>query len=506
MKKSLLALVMVLCLLCTSGLAETLRSLPEDKTIEIDVLMGVNSNKPNNMVELALAERLNVKLNITYALSSAFDDKLNTTLASGQLPDIIFFLWKSMIPASWIEQEAVIRLDDPENNLLEKYGKNYLAMIDDSNRAWMTDYNGEIYSVKSMTQFGFSNTLAIRYDWLEKLDLEKPSTVEEFIEVMRAFKTKDPNGNGMADEIPMLSNGYFVQPFQHAYGLMTRVGSYCITEDNTLLPVYEMPQYKEYIDLMRSLYEEGLVDPELARDIPTRDELVGTDKVGITFCTGNETTKITKAIRANGVENAILGQIDPMIGPGGQNIPGRNPMGTSAAITTTAEDPEACMMVLDYLFSEEGQILTNYGIEGVSFDYVDGKPILREPYCLSWENARGVGIAMGTWTEVWNGDNFLQITFQGKQLEDLDEVDSLAYYGYYGNADFCYQNLPGFLTDTPTNREISADIWTPLSDAEKNYVMGIIEWEEFESLLKELKEYGMDKITEEVNANYDTLK
>lgn len=66
--------------------------------------------------------------------------------------------------------------------------------------------------------------------------------------------------------------------------------------------------------------------------------------------------------------------------------------------------------------------------------------------------------------------------------------------------------LPGSIFDTETNRKISADIWSPLQDEINNYIMGVSEWDSFESLYKELKEYGLDKITEEVNANYDALK
>ena len=228
--------------------------------------------------------------------------------------------------------------------------------------------------------------------------------------------------------------------------------------------------------------------------------------MGCTYATGNESTKLTKSLRENGFEKALLLPVLPIVGVGGQNIEGRFPTGTCAGITASAKDPEACLMVLDYLYSEEGQILTNFGVEGETFEYVDGAPKLLEPYCLSWENARGVGIAKGTWTEYWSGENFLQITFQGKTLEDLDEVDALAYHAYVDNEPYAYSQLPGSIFDTETNRKISADIWQPLKDEMTNYIMGTTDWASFESLYAELKAYGLDTIIEEVNANYAAMK
>lgn len=502
----LVALMMLLSLSCAS--AEALRSLPEEQTITIAILEGVNSNKENNLVEVTLQDRLNVKLEYTYVPSASFDEKINTVLASGELPDIVCFLWKNTVPVSWVEQGAVLRLDDPENNLLEKYAPNYSSLITEELKPYAVDYDGGIYSVKTLVDFKYQNSIMLRSDWLENLGLDVPKTMDEFVEVLRHFKNDDPNQNGMQDEIPYMGLNGDLNPFYNAFGISVLNNTYPYVEaDGKLIPQYEHPEFKNCVDLLRQMYSEGLIDAEYTiRDIPSRDELVSTDKVGMVAATGNESTKLTKSLRANGFEKALLNPVAPIEGVGGQHIAGRFPTSTSVAITSTAKDPEACLMVLDYLFSEEGRTLTNFGVEGETFEYVNGEPRLIEPYCTSWEQARGVGIAKGTWAEFWSGENFLQITFQGKTLEDLDEVDALAYHAYVDTDEFAYSMLPGSIFDTETNRKISADIWSPLQDEINNYIMGVSEWDSFESLYKELKEYGLDKITEEVNANYDALK
>lgn len=494
MAKKLTALVLaMLMLLSSSALAEGLRSLPEADTITIAILEGVNQNKENNLVEVTLQDRLNVKLEYTYVPSSGFNDKINTVLASGELPDIVCSLWKSTVPSAWIEQGAVLRLDDPENNLLEKYGKNYTRVVEENDlMPYATDYDGGIYSVKQVVGFSYKNSLMIRSDWLEALNPEAPTTMEEYVEVLRAFKTQDPNGNGMQDEIPYMALNGDLGPFFNAYGILElNSDTPFVLVDGKLVPFYKHPLFKECATLLRDLYAEGLIDAEYTvRDIPSRDELVATDKVGLVYATGNESTRLTKMLRENGFEDALLQPVLPILGVGGQHILGRFPFSTSVAITTTAKDPEACMMVLDYLFSEEGQLPTNFGVEGETFEYVDGEPRLLECYCKDWSNARGVGIAKGTWAEMWSGENFLQITFQGKTLEDLDEVDALAYHAYVDNDPYAFSQLPGAIFDTETNRKISADIWSPLKDEMNNYIMGVSDWDSFESLLNELKAYG----------------
>ena len=80
-----------------------------------------------------------------------------------------------------------------------------------------------------------------------------------------------------------------------------------------------------------------------------------------------------------------------------------------------------------------------------------------------------------------------------------------AYHAYVDNEEFTYSALPNSLTDTETNRTLGVDIWTPMNDEINNYIMGTVEWDSVESLLAELKEYGMDQITAEVNEGYDKV-
>ena len=83
---------------------------------------------------------------------------------------------------------------------------------DDKIRKAITSPDGHIYSFPSVGQKGEYNFTGIPWinaSWLENLNLSMPTTPEEFVSVMHAFRDNDPNQNGKKDEIPMLLAGDF---------------------------------------------------------------------------------------------------------------------------------------------------------------------------------------------------------------------------------------------------------------------------------------------------------
>jgi len=116
---------------------------------------------------------------------------------------------------SWAEQGVLM----PLNDLIEEQGKLFqkAAVEIPMMKKLSTAADGQIYSFPSgggcfhcdpATRFWLNQV------WLDKLGLEMPKTTEEFRQVLIAFKTQDPNGNGKADEIPLVGgiNGWWGDP------------------------------------------------------------------------------------------------------------------------------------------------------------------------------------------------------------------------------------------------------------------------------------------------------
>lgn len=119
-----------------------------------------------------------------------------------------------------------------------------------------------------------SPMLWIRRDWIEKLGLEMPKTMEELYNVMLAFRDQDPDGNGQADTIGMvLHNNFLSAGFGDAVGLFDGFGAYPTiwVDDGTGKLRYgsTMEESRQALDYLAKMYQEGLVD----QDFSSNDEV-----------------------------------------------------------------------------------------------------------------------------------------------------------------------------------------------------------------------------------------
>lgn len=145
----------------------------------------------------------NVKINWQYAGDADWSEQKSLLLASGDLPDVFFGSnsLKDMDIATNLE------LFIPLEDYVEKYCPNIQAAweAEPTMEKMVTNPDGHIYTLpgkKPLRPKG-CDTPFINQKWLDNLGLEMPTTVDEWYEVLKAFKEKDPNGNGVADEIPL---------------------------------------------------------------------------------------------------------------------------------------------------------------------------------------------------------------------------------------------------------------------------------------------------------------
>lgn len=151
----------------------------------------------------------------------------------------------------------------------------------------MTAPDGHIYTIadtpKYVNDMVVANALFIRQDWLDTLGLEQPETIEDWYEVLTAFKNEDPNGNGIQDEIPLsgidLASGLFSYLLS-AYDLPAGVGPWWYDENGEVFCVYTTEEYKNFVTEMNRWYAEGLIDMELTRDEANFQALCATNTVG----------------------------------------------------------------------------------------------------------------------------------------------------------------------------------------------------------------------------------
>ena len=149
-------------------------------------------------------------------------------------------------------------------------------------RALKTD-GGKIYYLPHFLAVKTNNTFLLRQDWLDKLGLKQPQTPDEMYNVLKAFKEKDPNGNGKVDEIPFTTrnkkvglNG-FIEPFG------VSLEEDFIVENGKVGFTYTNPKLKDALAYLNKLYKDKLIDSEYAtNDTKIWDQRLSTEVSGMT--------------------------------------------------------------------------------------------------------------------------------------------------------------------------------------------------------------------------------
>lgn len=154
----------------------------------------------------ALETYTDENINVTWVPDSSYNDKFNIVMASGDLPQAIVIKDKS---AGFIKSVKAGAFWE-----LSPYLKDYKNLSQaDEKIVNNSSVNGEVYGIYRSRDL-IRACMIIRTDWLEKVGLDMPETLDDFYEVLKAFKEKDPDGNGKDD----------------TYGMVVRNGSDSATE------------------------------------------------------------------------------------------------------------------------------------------------------------------------------------------------------------------------------------------------------------------------------------
>jgi len=281
-------------------------------------------------------------------LYSAYPEKMPVLMASGDLPDILQTNVQSYLP-----QLVAGNLIAPLDEALEKYGKDVVANQRDGQFAF-GKFAGKQYAVPNQYLLKYFAQM-IRMDWLDKLGLKVPVTMDEFREVARAFTFKDPDGNGKQDTYgtSFRTNVNFIDSFFHAYGVapghhqagMWRIRNGKHTND------WVQPQMKEALLNLASWYKEGLIAPEsLTYDWNNWWAQYLQNKVGMWYHQPTRLPEMNATLKKAGIENAKMWPIDPPKGPYGQGTTNEGqPWGTFF----TAKNLKKAMQVFNYSYTQE---------------------------------------------------------------------------------------------------------------------------------------------------------
>ena len=227
------------------------------KPVDISVFSVQESgiDIPTNKFTKFVEDKFNIKFDWQINPSDGAKEKRQISLASGDYPD-------AYILTAYIDefsQADVLKYGQqgvllPLNDLIDKYAPNIKAAMEKHPelKTLNTAPDGNIYGLGAYTECfhcSYPNKMWVNTEWLKKLNMEMPKTTDEFKAMLEAFKTKDPNGNGKADEVPLSGStedfGVRIVPYLMNSFVYDDDRNYLNLKDGKVVSAAITPEWKE---------------------------------------------------------------------------------------------------------------------------------------------------------------------------------------------------------------------------------------------------------------------
>jgi len=346
-------------------------------------IAGEYDNYSQTPLYREIEEKSGVKLNFEYTPTSYND--LLIMLASGDVADIIEFDW-AQYPGG-IEKA----IEDGHIRVLNDYIENYCPYLysylkenPEIDKMIKTD-KGQYYIFPLIQKDDLFRTYygpLIRKDWLDKLNLQIPETMDEWYMILKKLKEE------LKISVPLSFSYGGNMAFCGAYNIWP--GYYIENGKIVYGPI--LPEYKEYIITMKKWFDEGLIDPDLSTvNYDHIKKLFQEDKCAATV--GYAGSNISSWMNEfSGVKPGfeIVATPYPVLEKG--NMPEFGSLSYLCSLNLTpvisgkCEDVELACRFLDFGYSPQGHMIYNFGVEGESYEMVDGYPVYTDKILKSGES------------------------------------------------------------------------------------------------------------------------
>jgi len=534
----------VLSFLCALAMLASLVSFAvAEEPVEITYFrQELNRNAAAYYSETAwfqeLENRLNIKLTILGPASSDdYNTAVNAMLVSGEYPDLLYFDWTQYSGGAMAGVEDGVIVPISEIPEYKEKVPNWFKVIEENDevRRAVTQDDGSIVTfchwepnIARSAYWGY----AIRKDWLDRLGLEVPTTIDEAYEVLKAFKEQDANGNGDPnDEIPFSCCNWWGTAHP---GFDTLAAAFSLKVN----VMYRDPQtgkiaywteynngenFKSYVETMRKWYEEGLIDEEfVSQKYDGWTAKITGDKAGMFFCFPDSVQgwedSIKQTLKDNNYSNpddvCIYGLVplkgidgvpytydndNAMVSFAGANQP---TVITTAAVKNGHIDK--CLELLNYLYSEEGSELNNWGVEGVSYTKdADGTHHWTE--AVTNDPDYGMGDAVFKYALPTLGGWPKAMSYESWGSMNLVVPDQIQTHKNYALSDTSL-DIPSFALNAEeqeTYSRIITDVNTAVSEVYLSVITGKKDVSELDTLLSQVKSMGIEDAVAAYQSAYD---
>lgn len=479
-----------------------------EEPIEISIMMTDSASQPLKVdapSHQEIFKKTNVKMNIQIVPANSYEEKKNIVLGTDNFPDIIYIPNTADVVTygnSGIFEPLTQYLNNETMPNFYKFWQQYPEM-----KKYLL--NGELFVIPVVAREETANGFGpvIRQDLLEANNLKNPESFEELLEVLTKLKEVYP------DSIPWTGRKGTTQLLKTTtYMLGSGYGNNGIYYDFNLEKYVFGPaseNFKVVLDYLNRAYKAGVLDPEFA--MTTSEQMESKLSSGKSFFYldnsgfGANYTKMLRKI--DGQEDALFQVLPIPENSFGQRravayateLPGR-----FYAVNAKAENKDKIIKFIDWLYSKEGSDITNYGVEGYSFEYNEnGEPEFKEDYVMQFKDAQpsdyyaiytDLGITKLNFC-LWacnTKTNFEIQKIDGNWTEDVDE-----FWDIISKDDAYVQpHIDPSLTTEESEKvqDILVDVNTMLEQEYNNYIMGETPVEDWGQVIKRCEDMGIREL------------
>lgn len=458
-------------------------------------LSGNLSNVVKDFGETPIAQEWSKRtgINVKY-IHPTNNDQFNLMLASRDLPDIVEHIWINYPggPSKAIKDNLILKLNDIIDEKSPNL-KKFLSENSDVEKQLKTD-DGELYVyplVRSDEMLLTTTGPVIRKDWLEDLNLEVPETISEWENMLRAFKNE--KGAQTPLVVKSMTDMYEYGAFLGAYGV---IKGFFIDDNGKVQYGAVTPEYKEFLKTMNKWYEEGLLDNNFTgSDSKMVDSSILNGKAGATV--GALGGGIGKWLNSKPDDKYdLVGAPWPVLNKGERHkfSSRQNKVsGYGAAISTNCKNVDAAAKLLDYVYSDEGIMLMNFGIENVSYKMENGYPKYTE-LITNNPDGQSMAVALAQYARSGSSGAFVQDRRYLEQYAGLpQQQDAIK---KWMDTDAEKHVLPPLTPKEEESNVISSFLSnanTLVEEMTVKLIMGQTDFEKWDSYVENVKKAGLSE-------------
>ncbi|HIW32753.1 MAG TPA: extracellular solute-binding protein [Candidatus Paenibacillus intestinavium] len=469
----------------------------------------------DNIYTKAYLNDLGINLKYTWTVPiEQFEQKMNVTIASGDLPDVMWLTNKQLTDLA--DNDMLYDLTDVYEQFASPLAKEILQQ--DQKAFDTAKINDRLMAIpKTASAVDGLQILHIRTDWMDKLKLSEPKTMEDVVNIARAFVTQDPDGNNKADTIGIgFTKSFLTDNHFGAAGYFAGFHAYTQkwVKDDSGNMVYGsvQPEIREGLQLLQEMYKEGLIDQEFGvKDRAKVTESVVSGKLGMFYggmsspgavIQDNATNDPNAEWKAFTIVSADEVKAAPM---------GKVPVQLYYAVSKKSKNPEAIIKMLNFSmegFAPDAPADTGFGVSesGVPvylYNFIGPEPAMKnlnahhnvlkaleanDSSSLTTEEKsyydRIVDHRSGNRAE-WGQDRIFGTPSSFDVIDQYVQEDNYLLDGYYGGS-------------TPTMVEKMASLQQMEEEVFTKVIMGQ-SLDTFDKFVDDWNKLGGEQITKEVN-------